>query len=186
MCSSRFWFNYRHVANVLSLYRSLKRLGLPDSNIILMLADNIPCNARNPSPGWTRHLNSILIFFKWFLTKFFAWKFCVEIIRKIYQLSKGTKLDIFSGNPFSILFLLHYPEFFLATGLYPAVFLNMNFQCSKSLSIDLQQCLFASESVFGGHRGGLSGLWGHGWKCGPNSDGTRSPGDAPKQVPIIF
>uniref|UniRef100_A0A183CA66 Tr-type G domain-containing protein n=1 Tax=Globodera pallida TaxID=36090 RepID=A0A183CA66_GLOPA len=50
VCSSRFWFNYRHVANVLSLYRSLKRLGMPDSNIILMLADNIPCNGRNPSP----------------------------------------------------------------------------------------------------------------------------------------
>uniref|UniRef100_A0A914HV66 GPI-anchor transamidase n=1 Tax=Globodera rostochiensis TaxID=31243 RepID=A0A914HV66_GLORO len=51
VCSSRFWFNYRHVANVLSLYRSLKRLGMPDSNIILMLADNIPCNGRNPSPA---------------------------------------------------------------------------------------------------------------------------------------
>ncbi|CAK5039475.1 unnamed protein product [Meloidogyne enterolobii] len=51
VCSSRFWFNYRHVSNVLSLYKSLKRLGMPDSNIILMLADNIPCNARNPSPA---------------------------------------------------------------------------------------------------------------------------------------
>ncbi|KAF7635244.1 GPI-anchor transamidase [Meloidogyne graminicola] len=51
VCSSRFWFNYRHVSNVLSLYKSLKRLGMPDSNIILMLADNIPCNSRNPSPA---------------------------------------------------------------------------------------------------------------------------------------
>lgn len=25
--TSRFWFNYRHVANVLSIYRSVKRLG---------------------------------------------------------------------------------------------------------------------------------------------------------------
>ena len=25
--TSRFWFNYRHVANVLSVYRSVKRLG---------------------------------------------------------------------------------------------------------------------------------------------------------------
>jgi len=48
--SSRFWFNYRHAANVLSLYQSIKRLGIPDSNIIMMLADNIPCNARNPDP----------------------------------------------------------------------------------------------------------------------------------------
>ncbi|KAI6196620.1 putative GPI-anchor transamidase [Aphelenchoides besseyi] len=49
--TSRFWFNYRHVANVLSFYQSIKRLGIPDSNIILMLADNIPCNSRNPQPG---------------------------------------------------------------------------------------------------------------------------------------
>uniref|UniRef100_A0AC34PU96 GPI-anchor transamidase n=1 Tax=Panagrolaimus sp. JU765 TaxID=591449 RepID=A0AC34PU96_9BILA len=51
VCTSRFWFNYRHVANALSIYQSIKRLGIPDSNIILMLADNIPCNARNPHPG---------------------------------------------------------------------------------------------------------------------------------------
>ena len=25
--TSRFWFNYRHVANALSIYRSVKRLG---------------------------------------------------------------------------------------------------------------------------------------------------------------
>lgn len=47
VCASRFWFNYRHVANTLSVYRTVKRLGIPDSNIILMLADEIPCNARN-------------------------------------------------------------------------------------------------------------------------------------------
>lgn len=45
--TSRFWFNYRHVANALSVYRTVKRLGIPDSHIILMLADDIPCNARN-------------------------------------------------------------------------------------------------------------------------------------------
>uniref|UniRef100_A0A7E4ZXV6 GPI-anchor transamidase n=1 Tax=Panagrellus redivivus TaxID=6233 RepID=A0A7E4ZXV6_PANRE len=56
VCTSRFWFNYRHVANVLSLYHSIKRLGIPDSNIILMLADNIPCNARNPRPGQINNL----------------------------------------------------------------------------------------------------------------------------------
>lgn len=26
-------------------------MGIPDSNIILMLADDMPCNARNPFPG---------------------------------------------------------------------------------------------------------------------------------------
>ncbi|KAM7305498.1 putative GPI-anchor transamidase [Ixodes scapularis] len=51
VCTSRFWFNYRHVANVLSLYRSVKRFGIPDSQIILMIADDMPCNPRNPNPA---------------------------------------------------------------------------------------------------------------------------------------
>lgn len=51
VCASRFWFNYRHVANVLSMYRSVKRLGIPDSHIILMLADDMACNPRNPRPA---------------------------------------------------------------------------------------------------------------------------------------
>ncbi|XP_033643657.1 GPI-anchor transamidase-like isoform X1 [Asterias rubens] len=51
VCTSRFWFNYRHVANTLSIYRSVKRLGIPDSQIILMLADDMACNARNPRPA---------------------------------------------------------------------------------------------------------------------------------------
>jgi len=49
--TSRFWFNYRHAANSLSVYRSVKRLGIPDSHIILMMADDFACNARNPFPG---------------------------------------------------------------------------------------------------------------------------------------
>lgn len=49
--ASRFWFNYRHIANVLSIYRSVKRLGIPDSQIILMIADDMACNPRNPRPG---------------------------------------------------------------------------------------------------------------------------------------
>lgn len=49
--TSRFWFNYRHVANVLSIYRSVKRLGIPDSQIILMVADDMACNPRNPRPA---------------------------------------------------------------------------------------------------------------------------------------
>ena len=39
------------MANVLSLYRTVKRLGIPDSQIILMLADDIACNPRNAFPG---------------------------------------------------------------------------------------------------------------------------------------
>lgn len=49
--TSRFWFNYRHMANVLSLYRTVKRLGIPDSQIILMLPDDMACNPRNTFPG---------------------------------------------------------------------------------------------------------------------------------------
>lgn len=49
--TSRFWFNYRHMANVLSFYRTVKRLGIPDSQIIVMLSDDISCNPRNPFVG---------------------------------------------------------------------------------------------------------------------------------------
>ena len=45
--TSRYWFNYRHFSNTLSVYRSIKRLGIPDSHIILMLADDTACNSRN-------------------------------------------------------------------------------------------------------------------------------------------
>lgn len=51
VCTSRFWFNYRHIANTLSVYHSIKRLGIPDSNILLMLADDVACNPRNPFPA---------------------------------------------------------------------------------------------------------------------------------------
>jgi hypothetical protein len=36
--TSRFWHNYRHAANALSVYRTVKRLGVHDDNIVLMLA----------------------------------------------------------------------------------------------------------------------------------------------------
>ncbi|RSH95338.1 hypothetical protein EHS25_000425 [Saitozyma podzolica] len=51
VCASRYWFNYRHMANTLAMYRTIKRLGIPDSNIILMLADDVACNARNAFPA---------------------------------------------------------------------------------------------------------------------------------------
>eukprot|EP00040_Diaphanoeca_grandis_P021902 m.117114 g.117114 ORF g.117114 m.117114 type:complete len:376 (-) comp28555_c0_seq1:123-1250(-) len=49
--TSRFWYNYRHESNALSIYRSVKRLGVPDSNIILMLAEDFACNPRNRYTG---------------------------------------------------------------------------------------------------------------------------------------
>ncbi|KAK9898650.1 hypothetical protein P389DRAFT_185161 [Cystobasidium minutum MCA 4210] len=51
VCTSRYWFNYRHMANTLGMYRTVKRLGIPDSNIILMLADDVACNPCNSFPG---------------------------------------------------------------------------------------------------------------------------------------
>ncbi|KAI0266554.1 peptidase C13 family-domain-containing protein [Gloeopeniophorella convolvens] len=51
LCASRYWFNYRHMANTLGMYRTVKRLGIPDSNIILMLADDAACNSRNHFSG---------------------------------------------------------------------------------------------------------------------------------------
>ncbi|KAH8832415.1 peptidase C13 family-domain-containing protein [Flagelloscypha sp. PMI_526] len=48
---SRYWFNYRHMSNALGMYRTVKQLGIPDSNIILMLADDAACNPRNSATG---------------------------------------------------------------------------------------------------------------------------------------
>ena len=36
---------------IIRRYRTVKRLGIPDSNIILMLADDAACNSRNHFPG---------------------------------------------------------------------------------------------------------------------------------------
>ena len=48
--TSKFWFNYRHTANLLMTYQTLKRYGLDDDHIIVMTTDPVPCNARNPLP----------------------------------------------------------------------------------------------------------------------------------------
>ncbi|KAB8349489.1 hypothetical protein FH972_023515 [Carpinus fangiana] len=56
--TSRFWFNYRHQANTLSMYHTVKRLGIPDSNIILMLPDDMACNPRNSFPGTVYNNNN--------------------------------------------------------------------------------------------------------------------------------
>lgn len=56
--SSRYWFNYRHTANALAVYRSLRDLvGVPDDRIILMLADDHACAARNRFSGFVYHFD---------------------------------------------------------------------------------------------------------------------------------
>lgn len=49
--TSAQWLNYRHSANALTLYHTVKRLGIPDSRIILMLAEEFACSPRNVFPG---------------------------------------------------------------------------------------------------------------------------------------
>lgn len=47
--SSRYWFNYRHAINALSMYHLLKEQGgYSDDHIILMIADEFAVNPRNP------------------------------------------------------------------------------------------------------------------------------------------
>eukprot|EP00750_Incisomonas_marina_P009628 INCI16060.1.p1 GENE.INCI16060.1~~INCI16060.1.p1 ORF type:complete len:183 (-),score=25.03 INCI16060.1:183-731(-) len=51
VATSKFWFNYRHNANILSIYHTMRSFGVPDSQIILMLGDEMACNPRNAVPA---------------------------------------------------------------------------------------------------------------------------------------
>jgi phosphatidylinositol glycan class K len=51
VCTSRYWFNYRHMANTLSFYRTVRRLGIPDERIVLMLGDDAACSSRSRYPA---------------------------------------------------------------------------------------------------------------------------------------
>ncbi|EDQ89633.1 uncharacterized protein MONBRDRAFT_36955 [Monosiga brevicollis MX1] len=53
--TSKFWYNYRHTTNALAVYHTVKRLGIPDERILLMIADNHACNPRNIKPGRLFH-----------------------------------------------------------------------------------------------------------------------------------
>ncbi|KAF9660958.1 hypothetical protein SADUNF_Sadunf19G0017900 [Salix dunnii] len=96
VCTSRFWFNYRHMANTLSLYRTVKRLGIPDERIILMLADDMACNARNKYPAQVfnnenHRLNlygdNVEVYYGPFQSAFFCYKPRLQINVKLYSLS---------------------------------------------------------------------------------------------------
>ncbi|KAI0980745.1 hypothetical protein GJ496_007340 [Pomphorhynchus laevis] len=45
--TSRTWRNYRHAANAVNIYKEVRRLGIPDSNIILLLGDDADCDSKN-------------------------------------------------------------------------------------------------------------------------------------------
>lgn len=49
--TSRYWLNYRHNANAFAVYQSVRRLGIPDSRIVLMVAEDFTDNPRNVFPG---------------------------------------------------------------------------------------------------------------------------------------
>ena len=51
VCSSRYWFNYRHFVNALSIYRTLKDRGYDDEHIIFMSSMEPACDHRNPYVG---------------------------------------------------------------------------------------------------------------------------------------
>ena len=50
-CTSQYFHNYRHVSNALSMYHAARKLGLPDSRIVLMIGGAIPCDPRNAAPA---------------------------------------------------------------------------------------------------------------------------------------
>lgn len=49
--TSKYWFNYRHNADALTFYHAIKRQGIPDDHIILMLPEDVACSAKNIIPG---------------------------------------------------------------------------------------------------------------------------------------
>lgn len=51
VATSRYWFNYRHLANSLSVYAILRELNVPDSRIIMMNSDSVACDPRNGIHG---------------------------------------------------------------------------------------------------------------------------------------
>ncbi|KAG6737353.1 hypothetical protein POTOM_058869 [Populus tomentosa] len=96
VCTSRFWFNYRHMANTLSLYRTVKRLGIPDERIILMLADDMACNARNKYPAQVfnnenHRLNlygdNVEVYYGPFQSAIFCYNLRLEISVELYLLN---------------------------------------------------------------------------------------------------
>ena len=53
LCTSRYYYNYRHYVNALSMYKVLKDGGFRDDRIIFLnTEDEVTCDARNPYPGF--------------------------------------------------------------------------------------------------------------------------------------
>ena len=54
VAASQGWKNYRHQADVLGFYHYLKEKGYDDDHIVLIMADDIAYNERNPLQGMVR------------------------------------------------------------------------------------------------------------------------------------
>ncbi|GBN35079.1 Legumain [Araneus ventricosus] len=51
VAGSDSWFNYRHQADICHSYQILKKHGIPDERIIVLMKDDIANNEQNPTPG---------------------------------------------------------------------------------------------------------------------------------------
>lgn len=51
VAGSSGWYNYRHQSDICHAYQILHRNGIPDSNIIVMMYDDIAQNPENPTKG---------------------------------------------------------------------------------------------------------------------------------------
>lgn len=51
IAASDGWYNYRHQADVLEIYQTLKANGFDDDHIILIMEDDLAYNSRNKFPG---------------------------------------------------------------------------------------------------------------------------------------
>lgn len=54
ICGSEGWYNYRHQADILYVYNTLKKNHYSDNEIILIMRDDIAYHPKNPYPGVIR------------------------------------------------------------------------------------------------------------------------------------
>jgi len=57
VAASTSWTNYRHQADVLSIYQMLKKMGYDDDHIVLIVADDLVQNDQNPNKGTVVNYN---------------------------------------------------------------------------------------------------------------------------------
>jgi glycosylphosphatidylinositol transamidase (GPIT) subunit GPI8 len=55
VAASDGWANYRHQADVMAQYERLRAGGVPADHIVVVSADDLATNSRNPAPGMVRY-----------------------------------------------------------------------------------------------------------------------------------